>query len=507
MAQQDIIREFLVSLGFKVDKTGLRNFQEGVEDATKAVAGLVAGIEAAALAIGAAVQVFARNAEQLYFQARRVGDNAADLKAFGNAARNMGVDVTEALGSIEAVASQMRNNPGTEGLLQSLGIKTRDAKGQMRDSIDLMVELGQALQKYEPYLRKQYADQFGISEKTLLALADPGFAAELERQRTLLADSGFDKAVQDAHLFEIKLRNLVTLIEAKLLPVMDSMTNALGPQMDEASKWFNKNGAEIKATVEAISTAIVNIGAIMLPILGKIADGWKLIYDLVKDTGAAINKMLPEGWGDKIGWATNALFEQLGIADIVYDMATGSKTPGAKKSTVSGNDAGIVSKLMEYGWTKEQAIGIAANLKNESGYNPNAVGDNGQAYGIAQWHPDRQAAFRRYAGKDIRQSTLDEQLGFVNYELTIGAERQAGALLKASTNARQSADVVSRYYERPAAADFEAAKRGETAVHIAQNTTIHVNGAGDPAAVGNAVAGEQQNVNANMTRNLQTAVK
>lgn len=123
--------------------------------------------------------------------------------------------------------------------------------------------------------------------------------------------------------------------------------------------------------------------------------------------------------------------------------------------------------FMGKGWTKEQAAGITANLMAESSMNPGAVGDGGRAFGIAQWHPDRQANFARWAGKDIRQSTFEEQLGFVHFEKTQGKEKAAGDRLRESTTPEQAGSVVSQYYERPADRFGEANKRAGMAARIA----------------------------------------
>jgi len=101
------------------------------------------------------------------------------------------------------------------------------------------------------------------------------------------------------------------------------------------------------------------------------------------------------------------------------------------------------------GWTKEQAAGLVGNLVVESGLKTDAVGDGGQAYGIAQWHPDRQKNFRNYAGKDIRQSTFQEQLEFVNWELN-NTEKAAGNRLRGAASAEDAAAIVDEYYERSA---------------------------------------------------------
>ena len=116
------------------------------------------------------------------------------------------------------------------------------------------------------------------------------------------------------------------------------------------------------------------------------------------------------------------------------------------------------------GWSKEQAAGLAANISRESNFNPAAVGDNGKAYGIAQWHPDRQAEFKKRFGKDIQGSSMEEQMAFMHYELTQGNERKAGNILRGTSSAAEAAAAVSSHYERPADKAGEAAKRGQLAL-------------------------------------------
>jgi murein DD-endopeptidase MepM/ murein hydrolase activator NlpD len=110
-------------------------------------------------------------------------------------------------------------------------------------------------------------------------------------------------------------------------------------------------------------------------------------------------------------------------------------------------------KAMEYfmgqGLTREQAAGLVGNLQAESfaRLDHTAVGDGGKAYGIAQWHPDRQANFKRAFGKDIRQSTFEEQLAFVMWEFN-NTEKRAFSRLKAATSPEEAAAAVNSYYER-----------------------------------------------------------
>jgi hypothetical protein len=115
------------------------------------------------------------------------------------------------------------------------------------------------------------------------------------------------------------------------------------------------------------------------------------------------------------------------------------------------------------GWSREQAAGIVGNLVVESGLRTDIVGDGGRAYGIAQWHPDRQARFKEVYGKDIRQSSFQEQLEFVNWELN-NSEKAAGDALRGATTAADAAAIVDSQYER--SAGLHLARRQENAAAI-----------------------------------------
>ena len=47
--------------------------------------------------------------------------------------------------------------------------------------------------------------------------------------------------------------------------------------------------------------------------------------------------------------------------------------------------AQVLQQFTDLGWTREQAAGLTANLHAESKFKPDASGDSGKAYGIAQF--------------------------------------------------------------------------------------------------------------------------
>ncbi|WP_422050137.1 phage tail tip lysozyme [Shimia sp.] len=125
--------------------------------------------------------------------------------------------------------------------------------------------------------------------------------------------------------------------------------------------------------------------------------------------------------------------------------SSGNASPG-------NNRMGYVfGQLLSRGMTPIEATGFVANFMVEAGVglNPRAVGDNGNAFGIAQWNGPRRRAyieFARKAGKDI--GDLDTQIDFLFHELDT-SEAGAWARIQQATTAEEAARLVSQHFERP----------------------------------------------------------
>ncbi|MEW9623259.1 phage tail tip lysozyme [Rhodanobacter geophilus] len=134
-------------------------------------------------------------------------------------------------------------------------------------------------------------------------------------------------------------------------------------------------------------------------------------------------------------------------------------------STGSPGGSKAIDYFMSQGFTRNQAIGMAANISAESAFNPYQYGDHGKAYGIGQWHADRQANFAKVMGLPIQASSYEQQLAFYAYEV-----KHNKPLMKAfgqDPNAGASAMLVSVLDERPKDAAGEAERRALLAQHMA----------------------------------------
>lgn len=145
------------------------------------------------------------------------------------------------------------------------------------------------------------------------------------------------------------------------------------------------------------------------------------------------------------------------------------------------------SQFKKWGWSDAQVKGLLSNLHFESNLNPLAVGDNGSAYGIAQWHADRQAQYAKLFGHSIKSvrdpaQALREQLSFIQWELA-NTHSKAGRRLKSATSAYGASSALVEDYERPKYTGIEKVRRGVYATtiridnHTGNNVAVTANSA------------------------------
>ncbi|WP_176076853.1 mannosyl-glycoprotein endo-beta-N-acetylglucosamidase [Burkholderia dolosa] len=326
MADSVVIREFLVALGFKVDEKGLKNFKDGVKDTTKGVKRLIKTISGASLAVSAGVAAFASKLERLYFVSQRTGASAANLRGFEFAARNMGVSAEAATGTIENLARFLRNNPAGEGYLATLGVQTRNANGELRDTVDIMSDLGKALATKQTWLSSQYGNILGIDENLMLAMRNGDFERLLKQYREMSQSTGLDKAADDSHHFMTQLRGLGTTFENLGIRVEGAMLQKVGPQLDRFQRWVDEHADEIAAKIGDIANTLLKIAEAAGPPLGKLVD---TLLELDKATG---------GWSTKIillGVALKAM-GVFKIAGGIWKIVGALRAGGAAASGATG---------------------------------------------------------------------------------------------------------------------------------------------------------------------------
>lgn len=530
----DTLQEYLIKLGFKIDENGWKGFQSKVSQSGSNIAELGAISVATAISIGVAVEKVARHYEDLYYVSQRSGSSVSSLMAQQFGFKQIGLSADQARSAVEGFASSVRMNPGIRAMFQGMGIDTTDANKAIGQLVDRTKErFGEG----GYFVAARIAAMGGMDEATFKQMWDNRERLKKEeeehiaRQKRMGIDT--DDAAQKFTEYGRRLNTvgdnfglLKDRIAVDFLPAanttldwVESAVTKFGDLNVSTGGWAGQLTA-VALAAGGVKAALVPIMA-MLRVLGIIAPAGAASLGLLRlamlrlgPLGAFLAVMYPTAANGNEGSAS-------GGGPVAGDSSPEAQAWRAKHGGGSGmgggGAAGTKAAMMEFykskGWTPEQAAGIVANLDAESGLKPNNVGDGGKAYGLAQWHPDRQQNFAKWAGHDIRESTLQEQMEFVHYELTQGAERMAGRALQNARTARQAGGIVSQAYERPRDVFGQAAARGANAdtilasqggggnLTVSPTTKIDIHGVSDPKKAASLAMDAQGRVNGDLTRN------
>lgn len=178
----------------------------------------------------------------------------------------------------------------------------------------------------------------------------------------------------------------------------------------------------------------------------------KVLQDKMRDLADRISATKPGAVLDGLITQYNALLDAMRNLESMQRIneigGAFNDMPGA-----AGTPPGAAHTAMKYfmgqGWSQVQASGIVGNLIAESGMNPTAVGDGGKAFGLAQWHPDRQAHLKMFASNnELDVNDLMTQLKFVQYEMQNRETKAYHDLKRAKTPYEATSAFIG--YERPA---------------------------------------------------------
>ncbi len=293
----ETLKDFLISLGFKVDEAGARKFDAVVAGTTLKAIELGVKVEAAALSVVAFTAKIASGLDDLYWASQRTGATVEGIKQIGYAVSQVGGSVDGARGSLENLARFMRNNPGAEGFLNRLGVQTRDASGNMRDMATIFTGVGQRLSNMPYYRANQYAQMLGLDENTLMAMRRG--IGQFSGEYTAMAKAiGYnaDVAAVSSNKFMTSLRSFGLMAGMARDKIGSNLANGLAGSIDTLRRHILDNFPKIEGAITATVKGILWAGEMV----------GRVIYRLIQ-LGRSISD-----WWDSLDKQSQELIELLG---------------------------------------------------------------------------------------------------------------------------------------------------------------------------------------------------
>lgn len=249
-----VIRDFLVSLGYKVNKSSEQTFNDSLKKTTENAVKLGLAIETAAAAVTGAVVKMAQGMEQSYYQSKRLGGSVKDINAVSHAISQVGGNADAAKQSMENIAAFMRRLPGGKSYIQKL-IGTGTDAGNVPA---VMAALAKQFTKMPYAQAKVRADFLGIDENTLQAMIRDGGRYYDEYQK-LAKRAGVDqqKYAEDSKDLMVKVRSLGASFDILAMKINSALIAKAGPYVEKFKNWFERNFDSIIKTVTKVVDVIM----------------------------------------------------------------------------------------------------------------------------------------------------------------------------------------------------------------------------------------------------------
>lgn len=461
-ASTQILREYLVSLGYRVNRSEQRVFDDMLDKTHIRVGRLGATVLGVVTGTAVMVHNFAKGMETMYYSALKADSTINTLRALDFGARSVGLGAGSMTAALEGMARSIRSNPGLQGLIESFGIKVTG-----RDMGDVALDLLETLRKMPFYLGSQYAGLFGIDPDTYLLLTKGletlRAAAEVQKKAAADMKVDLDQAAQAAREYAQAFRT-VTMYAGLL---SDKISIALLPNVKELSG-----------------------------VMSEVLKDWARIMD-TKTFGDVVNDLAVQPakslWGKFLEWGGAKGYKKPGVNVLPHpgmgttpsaDLSTMSATEGDPESMLNALEVkyGLPKGLLWKVWTKESARGKHMRSPKGAMGHFQFMPKTAKEWGVTD--PDNLEnsadGAARYLRHLFNKYDGDAQHALAAYNWGMGNVDRFG-LSKAPAETR---DYVNSISGKP--------------IVIQPQTSITVQGSSDPAATARAVAAEQNAVNANL---------
>ena len=533
----EVIKEYLIALGFQVDQASLAEFSAGVQRVTLTLAGIGAAAVGAAGMITKFVSSVAERFDAVGKLGERVGATAEEIMRLGYAASLTGAnldEVTQSLTQLNRIAGEASFGEG-EGVevFQRLGISLKNANGAMKTSVQLLGEIGAAIRDLDRPQQAAILDQLGI-EPTLLGLVTSDMAALTEEFDRLYDSLGVDAneaAAKSGDLMESLTKlgfAFTTLKDAVAISFMGQIKDAI----DSTRKFIIETAPRIFNAVRPIIDIILRVAEATILTASRI--------------GQAVGKIID--WFMKINEATHGVAAYVLAAVAAWRLLNLSflATPLGMVLSLAAAIALLVDDFLtwrEHGvslidWSKwEPPITAAIDIVGMLGdavvnafgtiYDIllflsklitgdfkgawDALGDAGES--IVKQYEIVFDIFKR-VGDIVKwlADLLSINLSAAWDSVVSATEKAKGAITSAFDSVKNFGGkawdfIGGAAVQRTLNLEALVAPKAAPVQTVSQNTEIIVQGSSDPQATARAVAGQQNRVNADMARNLAGAVR
>lgn len=289
-----VIQEFLVGLGFKVDQNSFNKFNQGLKKAAVAASAVGVAATAAAGLVSKFVTDTANGFNRIGLLSERVNASAKDISQLGFVASLTGSSVEAVTGSLD----RFNRTAGEAALgigrgataFKELGLSVRNGNGHLKDTAQLMDEVGKKIRNMTSQKKVAVLERLGIDPTLVKALSSDVSGLKNEFN-AIYKGAGIN--ANEAAKSSVAFIDSLTRMKFAFKTVKDAVALKLMPEIkdgiDSLRKFIIQNAPKIIKAALPIVDLLLRIGKIFVAVVFKI--------------GIIVGKIID--WFDKLNSATN----------------------------------------------------------------------------------------------------------------------------------------------------------------------------------------------------------
>jgi hypothetical protein len=235
-----VIESFLVKLGFNVDQTGAKRFNDSVKLGIESVKVLGEALVAVGIAVEEMVRRTTRNLTTLFYAAQAGGTTAAALKGIQAGAEAAGLSAQDASAALAAINDALNKLEGHQrGRLAEMFGDFKDPADLLNKIVISFNGLQESSTEYESRMRELNALLPGISDKVRVLTRNQHEYFEAQRRTAEIAKAfglNWDEAAKKARATEESFRTLGRTIEGAFTVITAAISDDLQGTVEEVQQ-------------------------------------------------------------------------------------------------------------------------------------------------------------------------------------------------------------------------------------------------------------------------------
>lgn len=296
----EMIKEFLVGLGFQVNEQQLGSFKSSIKNATLAIGAMATAVTAAVGGVTAFLSSVADKYDDLGNLADRTNTSAAALSEFGFIAQMSGSSVEAAYSGIEnlsRIAGEAAQGIGRGAtVFEQLGLSAKDSTGALKDTATLLDDIRARIAGLSRGEQIAILERLGLDRTLIGALTSDISGLRAEYQKIYQGvgvdvNNATEVAGEFNQAMDLLKRSLSAIKDAVGLKFMGQFTD----NINAARRAVQDNAPRIINAITPIIELVLRVGEAMVHIIGIVSSVASQIIDWFNKLNDAT-----DGWVAKI---------------------------------------------------------------------------------------------------------------------------------------------------------------------------------------------------------------